>query len=170
MIGIQNTAFGVRALFNNRGKFNTAVGYGALDKNTSGQYNIAVGWDAGFSRTTGSNNIDIDNEGEAGDNDTIRIGTQGTQTNTSIAGIYNNTGVNGLFVVIDSTGQLGVSTAPLGGAVKSADAPKLRKEMRRQAAQIRDLKQQVAELKGLKQELHAALSKLQAKDALVAGR
>ena len=168
MIGIQNTAFGVRALFNNRGKFNTAVGYGALDKNTSGQYNVAVGWDAGFALTIGSNNID--NEGKAGDNDTIRIGTQGTQTNTSIAGIYNNTGVTGLFVVIDSTGQLGVSTARLGAAVKSADAPKLRKEMQRQAAQIRDLRQQVAELKDLKQELRATLSKLQAKDALVAGR
>jgi hypothetical protein len=119
-IGVQNTASGELALFHNkRGDFNTGVGYGALDKNTSGKYNVAVGWEAGFALTTGSNNIDIDNQGEAGDSDTIRIGTQGTQTNTSIAGIFNNTSVSGLPVVVDSTGQLGAQ-APSAERFKTA--------------------------------------------------
>jgi trimeric autotransporter adhesin len=108
--GAQNAAFGVDALFaNTGGKFNTAVGYGALKKNSSGQYNVALGWQAGFALTTGSNNIDIDNQGEAGDNDTIRIGTEGTQTNTSIAGVYSNTGFSGAAVLVDMNGRLGVA-------------------------------------------------------------
>jgi len=60
---------------------------------------------------TGSNNIDIGNQGAASDNNTIKIGTQGTQTKTLIAGIYNNTSVSGFAVVVDSTGQLGVTGA-----------------------------------------------------------
>jgi hypothetical protein len=135
-----------------------------------------VGWEAGFDVTTGSNNIDIGNPGEstdgvAADSGVIRIGTQtptALQTNTYIAGIYTNTTVSGLYVVIDSTGQLGVSTVPPAGVVKAAYAPKLLKKMRRQAAEIQDLKQQMAELKALNQATLAALQKLQAKDQLVA--
>jgi hypothetical protein len=109
--GTQNTALRVEALYSNAGSYSTAVGYQALHHHTSGAYNGALGWKSGFAVTTGSNTIDIDNQGQAGDSDTIRIGTQGTQTNTSIAGIYNNTAVSGLVVVVDSTGQLGVAQA-----------------------------------------------------------
>jgi Chaperone of endosialidase len=56
-------------------------------------------------------------------------------------------------------------------------APMLLNEVQQQAAEIRDLKQrqlrmqqQVAELRDLKQELHAALTKLQSKNELVAQR
>jgi t-SNARE complex subunit (syntaxin) len=72
--------------------------------------------------------------------------------------------------VVDSNGQLGVSTTSPNGAVKTAYAQKILKEMRQQAAQIRDLNQQVAELKDLKQELRAVLLKLQAKEELIAQR
>ena len=72
--------------------------------------------------------------------------------------------------MVDSTGQLGVSTTPPSGAVKTAYARKILKEMRQQAVEIHDLKQQVEELKDLKQELRAALLKLQAKEELVAQR
>ena len=73
-------------------------------------------------------------------------------------------------MVIDSTGQLGVSTVPPAGAKKTAYAPKLLNEMRRQAAEIHDLKQQMGKLKALNQATLAALQKLQAKDQLVAQR
>ncbi|HSY08558.1 MAG TPA: tail fiber domain-containing protein [Steroidobacteraceae bacterium] len=114
--GAKNTASGELALFHNKGgSFNTAVGYDTLSKNTSGKYNVAMGWEAGFALTTGSNNIDIGNPGEstdgvAADSGVIRIGTQSPtalQTLTYIAGIYDNTSVSGLAVVIDSNGQLG---------------------------------------------------------------
>jgi Chaperone of endosialidase len=110
--GVQNTAAGVNALYSNNAAQNTAVGYQSLFHNTSGKYNVAVGWEAGFALTTGSNNIDIDNHGEASDSDMIRIGTEGTQTNTYIAGIYNVTSLTGgLAVFVDSTGHLGTASS-----------------------------------------------------------
>jgi Chaperone of endosialidase len=111
--GDRNTASGYGALsFNTTGSNNTASGYAALNHNTSGTYNVAVGWRAGFALTTGSNNIDIDNQGESGDTDTIRIGTEGTQTNTYIAGIYGNTSLtSGTAVFVDSTGHLGTASS-----------------------------------------------------------
>ena len=130
-----------------------------------------------------SNNIDIDNQGEAGESDTIRIGTQGTQTQTFIAGIYENPGVCCDYVVVDSNGQLGTASPP-GANVKTAYMRRLQKQVQRQAADIRDLKkmqfafqaeqvrmqQQMAELKTLNEETQVALQKLQAKDELVAQR
>jgi hypothetical protein len=60
--------------------------------------------------TTGNNNIDIGNVGVAGESNTIRIGTKGTQKATVIAGIYG-TPVNGAAVVVSSTGRLGVTVS-----------------------------------------------------------
>jgi hypothetical protein len=177
--GSQNSAYGENALYTATASFNTAVGYDSLYKNKTGRYNVALGWKAGFALTTGDNNIDIDNQGEASESDTIRIGTEGIQTATYIAGIVNGTSVTGPYVVINSTtGQLGVSTTPPPAGVKTASyVPKLLREMRQQAAEIRDLKQQqlqtleqVAELKALNQATMTALQKLQAKDQLVAQR
>ena len=51
-------------------------------------YNIALGFLAGGNLTTGSNNIDIGNPGVAGESNTIRIGTTGTDGPTYIAGIW----------------------------------------------------------------------------------
>ena len=57
--------------------------------------------------TTGSHNIEIGNVGAASDNNMIKIGTEGTQAKTFIAGIYN-TSVTGSAVMVNSAGQLGV--------------------------------------------------------------
>ena len=125
-IGLYNTAYGSNALyFNTTGNNNTASGESALVSNTTGGNNtangavalafnttggrnIALGSLAGFNLTTGSNNIDIGNEGVAGEANTIRIGTIGTQTATFIAGI-SGTAVTGAAVVVGANGQLGVA-------------------------------------------------------------
>jgi hypothetical protein len=67
-----------------------------------------LGLHAGQNLTTGSNNIDIGNDGGDAEANTIRIGTQGTQTKTFVAGI-SGTGVMGTAVKINSSGQLGVA-------------------------------------------------------------
>jgi hypothetical protein len=106
--GRGNTADGVAALVNDTTGFrNTASGASALASNTTGNSNIALGWEAGFNLTTGSNNIEIGSLGVAGDDSTIRLGTQGTQTVTFIAGV-SSTAISGTDVVVSSDGQLGV--------------------------------------------------------------
>src|SRR5439155_23876279 len=105
--GNNNTATGGFALLLNGGSDNTATGVLALVNNTTGSNNIALGVNAGQNLTTGDNNIDIGNDGAADEANTIRIGTQGTQTNAYIAGIYQTTVPRGLSVVVDSTGHLG---------------------------------------------------------------
>ena len=122
-IGSDNTATGMAALSENTtGNVNTATGRFALGNNTTGTDNIAVGYQAGINLTTGSNNIDIGNVGVAGESTTIRIGTQGTQTKTFIAGI-SVTGVMGTAVKINSSGQLGVapSSARFKQEIQSMD-------------------------------------------------
>jgi hypothetical protein len=124
-----NTAVGYEALFGNTGGFdntavgedaltdtttggdNTAVGFDALEDNIGGSFNIALGSDAGINLTTGSNNIDIGNSGVAGEGNSIRIGTQGTQTASYIAGISGESAVGGDAVYVTSTGKLGTITA-----------------------------------------------------------
>ena len=106
--GHHNTADGLQSMLSNTtGTFNTATGLNALGSNTSGGFNIAMGAAAGYNLTTGSNNIDIGNRGAAGESNTIRLGTQGTQTATFIAGI-SGTPVSGPDVVVSSTGKLGI--------------------------------------------------------------
>jgi hypothetical protein len=124
-VGIGNAAFGIVSLFSNTdgqrnaalggqslnhnttGNFNTAVGFEALWLNTTGSNNVGVGLQAGYHVTTGSNNIEIANTGVAGDNGKIRIGTQGTQSATYIAGISGSL-VTGAAVYVTPAGQLGV--------------------------------------------------------------
>jgi hypothetical protein len=106
--GNHNTAHGLQALLHNTtGFFNTAMGLNALAFNTTGDNNTALGINAGFNLTTGSNNIEIGNGGTAADSATIRIGTQGTQTATFIAGIADSP-VTGANMVVSSTGRLGI--------------------------------------------------------------
>jgi hypothetical protein len=83
------------------------VGFQSLAANTTGNGNVALGFRAGQALTTGSNNIDIGNAGVAAEKQTIRIGTQNTQTAAFMAGI-SNTLVTGDTVMISSTGQLGI--------------------------------------------------------------
>src|SRR5262249_52095285 len=68
--------------------------------------------------TTGSNNIEIANNGVAGESKVIRIGTQGTQTATLIAGISGQMVASGTPVMVNSLGRLGV--APSSARYKHA--------------------------------------------------
>jgi Chaperone of endosialidase len=107
--GSDNTAIGLLALDSNTtGNSNTAIGLDALQNNTTGNSNIALGDSSGVNLTTGNNNIDIGNVGVAGEGNTIRIGTQGTQTATFIAGISGTAITGGVAVGVTSSGQLGV--------------------------------------------------------------
>src|SRR5262245_52886893 len=101
---------------------NTAVGTEALQSLTTGNANIALGLDAGNNLTAGNINIYIGNAGAATESSTIRIGEQGTQTATFIAGISGAT-VTGTAVVVNGSGQLGVaaSSARFKEAIKSMD-------------------------------------------------
>ncbi|MGD0208952.1 MAG: tail fiber domain-containing protein [Verrucomicrobiota bacterium] len=109
--GSANTANGADALFSNAiGVANTAEGSSALYYNT-GNFNSALGYMAGYNVTNGSYNIEIGNQGVASDTSIIRIGTQGTQTNTYIAGIYGATAASGVAVYVNSSGQLGTVTS-----------------------------------------------------------
>ena len=110
-IGGANTANGNDALFSNTGSDNTAVGAEALVGNTTGNFNIALGAGAGGNLTTGSHNIDMGNHGFPGEANTIRIGKQGTQTATFIAGISGATVATGVAVIVDSDGHLGTTTS-----------------------------------------------------------
>jgi hypothetical protein len=82
------------------------LGTNALNEVVWGSGNTAIGEGAGL-KTTGSNNIDIGNQGAAGENGIIRIGTAGTQTDTFIAGIAG-VHLTGAAVYVASNGQLGV--------------------------------------------------------------
>ena len=140
-IGNYNTASGPAALFSNTtGSNNTADGYLALENNiighdnmaagfqallrSTGSNNIALGSNAGANLTTGNNNIDIGATvlGNAGEANTIRVGKQGTQKASFIAGIFG-TAVSGSQVVVSSNGKLGVATssARFKDAIKPMD-------------------------------------------------
>jgi uncharacterized coiled-coil protein SlyX len=122
--GSNNTAAGLLALENNTtGHDNTAQGFEALANNT-GSSNIAVGSGSGINLTTGSNNIDIGAPGTAGESKKIRIGKQGTQIATFIAGIYNvNEGGTIKPLYINSNGQLGTQAPPSARRFKNDIKP-----------------------------------------------
>jgi trimeric autotransporter adhesin len=143
--GFGNTATGGNALYyNTQGSYNTGDGASALQKNTTGNYNtatglnsllnnntgsnnVALGYQAGLNLTTGSNNIVIgaNVSGAAGDANKIRIGKQGTQTATYIAGISGKTvaSASAVAVFIDNTGKLGTvkSSARFKDQIKPMD-------------------------------------------------
>jgi Chaperone of endosialidase len=114
LTGGGNVASGSLALYyNTKGNFNVGSGYRALYANTTGNSNTAVGDNAGSVISTGSNNIDIGANvvGTLSDTGTIRIGMQGNQKATYIAGIQGQTTAAGAAVYIDSTGKLGTLTS-----------------------------------------------------------
>lgn len=79
----QNTAIGVSSLESLAASTgsNTAVGYAALNTISTGVSNIALGANAGGNLSTSdSSNICVGNSGVSGDNNTMRLGTQGTGT------------------------------------------------------------------------------------------
>jgi hypothetical protein len=106
--GSYNTASGKEALYyNTTGVGNVAIGYRALYVNATGNDNIAIGNNAGSLPQTGVNNIHIGHAGGIGETRVIRLGHQGTQLKTFIAGIRGST-VSGATVVVNSFGRLGV--------------------------------------------------------------
>jgi trimeric autotransporter adhesin len=111
LTGFLNVGIGIQALFfNETGNENVALGSEALLNNTTGSDNIALGANAGINHMNGDNNIDIGNEGVARESGVIRIGTEGTQTASYIAGIRDTGLVTGTAVAVGITadGQLGV--------------------------------------------------------------
>ena len=123
--GNQNSAIGASAMFNNiSGSNNTAIGYAALGVNRFGSGNIALGYFAGSAPNLGNNNIYIGNAGGVElESNTIRIGTQGTQTGTFVAGIFGSTVASGVGVIVSSSGQLGtvLSSERFKEAIKPMD-------------------------------------------------
>jgi hypothetical protein len=112
--GAANTALGYRSSPSNlTGYGNTSVGNGSLFFNQSGNFNAVFGYYAGQS-ITGEHNIAISNPGVANENNTIRIGSN--HTNTYIAGIHGNTIPNSSVVVVDADGHLGTTTLAAGPA------------------------------------------------------
>ena len=112
--GNYNTALGIEALYlNASGSNNTAVGVGALLNISSGSDNIGIGSYAGYLPTSGHYNIEIGHLGLSADNGVIRIGTQGTQHFTAIAGISGVKVINGAQVLVNAKGQLGVASSSI---------------------------------------------------------
>ncbi|MBV9746417.1 MAG: tail fiber domain-containing protein [Acidobacteriia bacterium] len=111
--GNNNTAVGAAALTSNTtGANDTAIGNDALANNTTGSNNIAIGENAAVNVTgSNSNNIHIGNAGLSSDNNTIRIGTFGTQASFYAAGVtaplIPSSNIVGL-QVDTTTGQLGI--------------------------------------------------------------
>jgi hypothetical protein len=121
MTGSNNTAAGFNALLNTTAYLNTAYGSSALLDDTTGFDNIGIGFDGGENIGSGSYNIEIGNVGASSDANTIRIGIEGTQTATYIAGISGESVASGAQIVyVDSTGKLGTTLAPISiiGPVK----------------------------------------------------
>jgi len=109
--GLDNTGVGANTLrYNKTGTGNAALGRRALYY-TTGSRNVAVGRDAGFNQTTGSDNIYLANTGIAGESGQIKIGTVGTHTGATFAGIHNATSTSGIAVLVNASGVLGTTTS-----------------------------------------------------------
>lgn len=108
---------------------NIAIGFEALDGVGDCSTTIAIGVSAGngLAGATTTSNIMINNAGVNTDNNTIRIGTQGSGTGQQdacfIAGIYNTSvGATNQVALVDSSGQLGSSTGADGEILIGATA------------------------------------------------
>ncbi len=118
--GNNNVAIGQATLSqtNFSGSYNTCVGDSSATSLVSGSYNAILGRSSGSALASSeSSNILISSSGVVGDNNTIRIGTQGTgtgqQSTAYMAGIVGNSVANTELVTINSsTGQLGVTGIP----------------------------------------------------------
>jgi len=105
--GQANTALGQAALnVITTGSNNTAIGRNSAAGLTSGSDNTFIGRNAGVLLTSGSGNVYINNDGQATENDVLRIGA--AQTRAFIAGVSGvTTALAGLAVFVDANGQLG---------------------------------------------------------------
>jgi hypothetical protein len=125
--GAFNTAEGAFALASNTtGDNNTAVGLQALFSNVAGIGNTALGFNAGFN-ATGDDNIDIGYfvEGVAGENNTIRIGSnlpQGGQSNCYIGGVFDgHVGPDSFFILDNADNKIGDIVGATGSKIRAMD-------------------------------------------------
>ncbi len=120
--GYYNVALGMDSMLNaTGGSYNTALGTNTLVNLGTGSNNVAIGYNAGSCATVnGSQNIWISHCGLAKDANVIRIGTQGTQKFTQVAGIFNIKlpATGGQAVYVNSKGQLGVISTKIVTAVQ----------------------------------------------------
>jgi hypothetical protein len=119
-VGNSNTATGVQALFkNNGGSGNAAYGVHALYNIANGSNNIGIGNFSGINLTFESNVIVIGSPGEAGEQNYIRIGTEGVHEETYIAGIFGMpVEGEGVPVCVNDEGQLGECAGPSSARFK----------------------------------------------------
>jgi trimeric autotransporter adhesin len=120
--GNNNTGVGAVALGgNSTGSNNTALGYYAGANITKGNGNIGVAYQGGM-YSDGDNNIDIGNVGGV-ESGVMRIGTNGAQTTTFVAGIRGVAIAGAQPVGVSASGQLGIraSSARFKEAIKSMD-------------------------------------------------
>ncbi len=100
--------------------FNAVFGQNGFYNLVDGAYNIGLGQNCGDDvGTSARSNIMIGNRGIAGDNNTMRLGTQGSSDgqidSTFIAGIASVTVSNAEMVVVDTTtGEMGSQAIPSG--------------------------------------------------------
>lgn len=124
-----NVAVGYIALAAVTGTLNTGIGNQALTSLTSGGTNTAVGVNAGNNYTSSeSSNIVIGSRGVLAENNTIRIGTQGSgvaqQNKTFIAGITGVTPTSGntpQVVLCDNAGNLAPISSSTSGFVLTSN-------------------------------------------------
>jgi hypothetical protein len=108
--GSINTAIGANSMVaNTTGNNCTAIGLNSLAANTTGSSNISIGYaSSSLMSNNASNNIVIGNTGAPGISNAVIIGTTGTHTANTQAGIYQQSvGAGYENVVIDNTGKLG---------------------------------------------------------------
>lgn len=124
-IGSDGVAIGYNSLLGGVGNNNVAIGYNSFSAGTKnaasttsigansgtallwGNGDIYIGASAGSVVTNANSNIEIGNQGVANDGLTIRLGTAGTQTNFTFAGMANGNGAgltNLQNVVVDTFG------------------------------------------------------------------
>lgn len=128
-VDIANTcAFGYECLSTvNVGGGNSGFGTNALLNLATGSNNTAIGFNAGTAYTAAeSGNIVIGEAvlGTAGESNKTRIGVQGTQTGTFIAGINGATPVTGntpQVVLADNTGNLATISSSTAGFVLTSN-------------------------------------------------
>jgi hypothetical protein len=144
---------------------NTFIGYnsGNLYKQAGGDANTFLGFQAGY--CIGSGNYDIDIGYGVGpgcsppngvlESNTIRIGSQGVQNMTFIAGIYGTTiGPTNSEVCVDNTGKLGTANCPsnLSSRLIAAQQGVIKtqqQQIQTQGQQIADLQERLSRLESL---------------------
>jgi hypothetical protein len=116
--GTDNTLVGSGAGQDLLGSSNTFVGSSAGSNLVNGDNNTFLGGGAGGTATAAASDIYIANTGVASENNTIRIGTQGTgagqQNIVYLAGITSQTITGGSPVYINSNGMLGIGSSSGG--------------------------------------------------------